>query len=76
MWQLCCTNIELVNGAACVPNVRSRVREALAFVKARAEADLLVLIDTHSDYENGELVHSVDKHGNAWTQDAPEVSAG
>lgn len=76
MWQLCCTNIELVTGAACLPNVRARVRDALALVKARSEADFLVLIDTHSDYENGELVHSVDKHGNVWTQDATEVSTG
>ncbi|KAG2335539.1 hypothetical protein BDR05DRAFT_425743 [Suillus weaverae] len=68
-----CTNIELVTGAACLPHVRARVRDALAFVKARPETDLLVLMDTHSDYENGELVHSVDKHGNAWTQDASEV---
>ncbi|KAG1894531.1 uncharacterized protein F5891DRAFT_985014 [Suillus fuscotomentosus] len=70
---LCCTNIELVTGAACLPNVRARVRDALALVKARSVADFLVLIDTHSDYENGELVHSVDKHGNVWTQDATEV---
>ncbi|KAG2362863.1 hypothetical protein BDR07DRAFT_977993 [Suillus spraguei] len=30
-------------------------------------------MDTHSDYMNGELVHSVDKKGNAWTQSATEV---
>lgn len=70
---MCCTHIELVAGAARVPNVRICVRDALAFVKARPETDLLVLVDTHSDYENGELVHSVDKHGNAWTQEASEV---
>ncbi|KAG1853981.1 hypothetical protein F4604DRAFT_1932950 [Suillus subluteus] len=68
-----CTNIELVTGAACLPNVRARVRNALAFVKAQPETDLLVLIDTHSDYENGELVHSVDKHGDVWTQNASEL---
>jgi hypothetical protein len=76
MCQLQCTNIELVTGAACLPNVRACVRNALAFVKARRETDLLVLLDTHTDYENGELVHSVDKHGNAWTQDASEVGPG
>ncbi|KAG2108257.1 uncharacterized protein F5147DRAFT_652975 [Suillus discolor] len=52
---------------------RTCVRDALALVKAKSEADFLILIDTHSDYENGELVHSVDKHGNVWTQDASEV---
>ena len=73
MRQLQCTNIELVTGAACLPNVRACVRNALSFVKARRETNLLVLLDTHTDYENGELVHSVDKHGTAWTQDASEV---
>ncbi|KAG2090489.1 uncharacterized protein F5147DRAFT_658156 [Suillus discolor] len=44
-----------------------------ALVKAKSETDLLVLVDTHSDYESGELVHSVDKHGIAWTQESSEV---
>ncbi|KAG1868939.1 hypothetical protein DFJ58DRAFT_837776 [Suillus subalutaceus] len=70
---LCRTSIELFTGAACLPHVCACVRDALAFVKAKPEADFLVLMDTHSDYDNGELVHSVDKHGNAWTQDASEV---
>lgn len=73
MWQLQCTSIELGPGAARLPNVRTRVHDALVFVKARPEADFLVLMDTHSDYDNGELVHSIDKNGNAWTQDASEV---
>jgi hypothetical protein len=76
MCQLQCTNIELVTGAACLPNVRTCVRDALAFVKARKQTDLLVLMDTHSDHESGELVHSVDKFGNAWTGDASEVGPG
>jgi hypothetical protein len=76
MLQLQCTNIELVTGAACLPHVRTRVRDALAFVKAKPETDFLVLMDTHSDYENGELVHSVDKNGDIWTQGASDVSLG
>ncbi|KAG1860109.1 hypothetical protein F4604DRAFT_1684484 [Suillus subluteus] len=70
---LCRTSIELLTGAACLPNVRACVHDTLAFVKAKPEADFLVLMDMHSDYDNGKLVHSVDKHGNAWTQDASEV---
>lgn len=76
MCQLQCTHIPLVTGAACLPNVRACVRNALVLMKARRETDLLVLLDTHTDYENSELVHSVDKHGHAWTQSAWDVSSG
>ncbi|KAG2353212.1 hypothetical protein BDR07DRAFT_1383381 [Suillus spraguei] len=36
------THIEMVTGAACLPNVRAHVRDALALVKAKPETDLLV----------------------------------
>ncbi|KAG1759645.1 hypothetical protein EDD22DRAFT_849087 [Suillus occidentalis] len=39
----------------------------------KPNADLLVLIDMHSDYVNGQLVHSIDTHGECWTQDASEL---
>jgi hypothetical protein len=76
MMQLQCSNIELFTGAARLPHVRACVRNSLIFAKDKPNADMLVLVDTHSDYVNGQLVHSIDKHGECWTQDASEVGTG
>lgn len=71
-----CSNIELLIGVACLPHVYAYIHDFLIFVKSKSDTNLLVLADIHSDYVNGQLVHSSDKHGEYWTQDAFKVDTG
>ncbi|KAG1770824.1 hypothetical protein EV702DRAFT_1049269 [Suillus placidus] len=67
------THIRLENGGARVPNVRRAVKTGLVFLKDRPASNLLVLVDSHSDYDCGELVHGTRDDGQAVTRDAEKV---
>jgi hypothetical protein len=69
------TRIRLENGGARVPNVRRSVKTGLVFLKDHPLANLLVLVDSHSDYDCGELVHGTRDDGQAITRDAEKVGA-
>lgn len=68
------THIRLENGGASVPNVRRAVKTGLVFLKNHPLANLLVLVDSHSDHDCGELVHGTRDDGEPVTRDAEKVS--
>ncbi|KAG2126342.1 uncharacterized protein EDB93DRAFT_1274406 [Suillus bovinus] len=67
------TKIRLENAGALVPNVRRAVKTGLVFLKNHPLANLLVLVDSHSDHDCGELVHGTRDDGEAVTRDAEKV---
>ncbi|KAG1817621.1 uncharacterized protein BJ212DRAFT_1480176 [Suillus subaureus] len=52
---------------------RQEKQTEVDYSKVELEGQEVDLSPERGDYDNGKLVHSVDKHGNAWTQDASEV---
>lgn len=69
-------NIEMITTAACLPNIYTHVCNALLFVKDKLKTNLLVLLIMYSDYTNSELIHSINKNKNIWTNNVLNVSTG